>query len=155
MGAGADAAAARCGNHAPMHYQALSARTVGEAMHPGVLDCAPETPLREVARLMARFRVHAIVVVGDSGRARGLVSAFDVLTAIDGGDVDAQTAADLAEAPLVTVRREEPLRRALHLMRAAGTSHAVVVAREGGVPLGVVSSLDFVRALAHEPQPVG
>ena len=44
---------------------ALDAITVDEAMHPGVLTCAPETPLRDVASAMARYRIHAVVVYSE------------------------------------------------------------------------------------------
>ena len=31
-------------------------------MHPGMISCPPETSLRTVARMMATYRVHAIIV---------------------------------------------------------------------------------------------
>jgi CBS domain-containing protein len=74
-------------------------------MHPGVLSCPPETPLREVARMMARFRVHAIVVFaeegagGERGVIWGVVSDSDVVAAAAAGDVDARTAGRAARTP--------------------------------------------------------
>jgi CBS domain-containing protein len=37
---------------------------VADVMHPGVLTCPPETSLPTVGRMMARHRVHAVVVTG-------------------------------------------------------------------------------------------
>jgi CBS domain-containing protein len=144
-----------------VEYETLSARTVGDAMHPGVLTCPPETSLREVARMMARFRVHAIVVssddpVGDGqGGVWGVVSDSDLVTAIDRGDVDALTAGGAARSPVVLVHPHEPLRRAAHLLREQGVMHAVVVSEPDARPVGVLSSLDLVRAVSLEPEPVG
>ena len=38
--------------------QALSTLRVMDAMHPGVLTCPVETPLRDVARMLAGYNVH-------------------------------------------------------------------------------------------------
>src|SRR3954463_4521414 len=60
---------------------------VEDAMHPGVLTCPPETSLWTVARMMASYSVHAIVVTdlddeGDSDeRAWGIVSSLDLTRA--------------------------------------------------------------------------
>src|ERR1043166_4277876 len=45
----------------------LDEATVADTMTNGLISCAPETPLRNVARLMARYSVHAIFVF-DFGR---------------------------------------------------------------------------------------
>ena len=70
--------------------------TVGEAMTPGVLTCTPDTELRDVARMMARYHVHAIVVFGpDQLAAWGVLSDLDLVGAI-GTVSDAGTIAVLA-----------------------------------------------------------
>ena len=53
-------------------------------MTPGVLTCLPVTPLRDVARMMARHHVHAIVVFGTDDRLHpwGVVSDLDLISAI-------------------------------------------------------------------------
>ena len=55
----------------PKHAEALRAFQVRDAMHVGLIKCPRETPLAEVARLMAVHRVHAIVTVGAEDRALG------------------------------------------------------------------------------------
>jgi CBS domain-containing protein len=126
-------------------------------MHRGVLTCAPSTPLRQAARQMSRFRVHALVVCDEqepeAGGVLGVVTLADVVAAIDRGDLDRTSAGAGTGTLLVTVRPEEPLRRAAHLMRSAGVSHAVVVDGPGRKPVGVLSTLDLARALAAEPEP--
>ena len=56
-------------------FSELRTGTVGEVMTPGVLTCLPVTPLRDVARMMARHRVHAIVVFGTDDRLHPGVSS--------------------------------------------------------------------------------
>ena len=128
----------------------LRTGTVGEAMTPGVLTCLPVTPLRDVARMMARHRVHAIVVLGMDDRLRpwGVVSDLDLVGAI-GANANAGA---VAASPVVTVTPEVPLEHAAALMTEHQTSH-LVVETDGGLPVGVISSLDLARALAAEGDP--
>jgi CBS domain-containing protein len=135
-----------------MTYATLSARTVANAMHVGVLTCSPTTPLREAARTMARHRVHALVV--SDGRPHGVwgvVSDGDVLAAVVRGDIDTLTAGGSARTPLVTTRGTEPLRRVAGRLREAGATHAVVV-DDRDEPMGILSTLDLARAVAQEPE---
>lgn len=138
-----------------MTYATLSARTVADVMHHGVLTCAPETPLREAARTMARYRVHALLVGGDEpGRGVwGVVSDVDVLAAIDRGDLAEMTAGGSARSPLVVVHGTDPLRLVARRLREKRTTHAVVVGERDDEPVGIVSTLDLARAVAAEPDP--
>src|SRR5262252_7474271 len=92
----------------------LRSGTVGEAMTPGVLTCLPVTPLRDVARLMARHCVHAIVVFGSDDRLHswGVVSDLDLITAIG----THANAGSVAASPVVTVTPELALEHAAVLM---------------------------------------
>jgi CBS domain-containing protein len=49
--------------------RSLDTARVGDVMHPGVVTCAPDTPIWLVARCMAEHRVHCIAIagVGESG----------------------------------------------------------------------------------------
>ena len=132
--------------------------SVDKAMHPGVLTCPPETPLRDVARMMARYRIHAVVVFSEDDESEevpgvwGVVSDVDLVTAavaVDG--VEGRTAGGTARSPLVTIGREETLKRACELMKQHGATHVIVVSPSSERPLGIVSSLDVARAIALEP----
>ena len=41
--------------------------TVVDAMRMGVVSCPPDTPIREVARIMATYRIHCVVVAEVAG----------------------------------------------------------------------------------------
>jgi len=126
---------------------------VEDAMHAGVLTCPPETPLRTVARMMASYSVHAIVVTdldaeGDPrDRAWGIVSALDVARARASGASE-PTAGGTASTDVVTVSSGDPLSRATELMIEHGTEH-VVVDDASGRPVGIVSTRDLAAVLAR------
>lgn len=132
-----------------MHSE-LRTGTVGEVMTPGVLTCLPVTPLRDVARMMVRHRVHAIVVFGTDDRLHpwGVVSDLDLIGAI-GTEANAGS---VASSPVVTVTPELALEHAATLMAENETTHLLVTS-DKGLPVGVISSLDVAGALAAEGDP--
>ena len=127
---------------------------VGDVMTEGLISCAPSTPLRAVARLMATHRVHSVFVFDygheddENVELWGLVSDLDLVAAA-WVDVDAQTAGDSAVTPLVYVSRDDDLRHAAQLMAESGVSHLAVVDPLTQRPVGVVSTLDIARAVAR------
>ena len=131
-------------------YTELGTGTVGEAMNPGVLTCLPVTPLRTVARMMARHRVHAIVVFGTDDRLHpwGVISDLDLVGAI-GTHANAGT---VAASPVVTVTPDSTLVNAAKLLAEHETSHLLVI-NDAGLPIGVLSTLDVARAFAVEAGP--
>jgi CBS domain-containing protein len=135
-------------------FVSTATTTVEEAMHPGVLTCDARSSLRAAVRMMARYRVHAIVVErsDEAGEPRAwrLLSEADVIAAA-AADVDGRSAGDAARTPVVTVARNASLREAAVLMTRRGVTHAVVVSTATGRPVGVLSALDMARALALEP----
>ena len=127
-----------------------------DVMHPGVISCPSETPLRTVARMMAGYRVHAIIVHGHEteplpdGSLWGVVSDVDLIAAARDPDFDRHTAAGLAATPVLQVATVDPLLRAVQLMVEHEVSHLIVVERHSERPIGVVSTLDVARALAGD-----
>jgi len=124
---------------------------VGDAMHAGVLTCPPSTSLRTIARMMAQYGIHAVVVTlpddeGDGELAWRVVS--DLALARHAAELDDTSAGGAATEPLVTVHPGDPLARAALLMAEHGTNHLVVVDDPGRPPVGVISTLDLARAFA-------
>ena len=134
--------------------RALTEIAVGQAMHPGVLTCPPETPLRDVARMMARYRIHAVVVFSEDEEGEeqpavwGVVSDADLVAAAAVDHVDERSAGGTARTPAVTVAADDTVARAARLMSREGVTHLVVVSPSGGRPVGVVSTLDVASAIA-------
>jgi CBS domain-containing protein len=140
---------ATAATHTP---RTLAATRVADVMTRGVICCRPDTPLREVAAIMARERVHAVYVFVPDGvdaepRLWGLVSDID-LVAAGRADIDALTARDASVTPLVSVRDDDTLDRAAQLLSENGVSHLAVVDPFSRLPVGVLSTLDVARHLA-------
>jgi CBS domain-containing protein len=125
--------------------------TVGEVMHRGLIASVPQTTVLEVAEVMARNRVHCVVVEGlsrdVSGQERlvwGILSDLDLMKALAAGRTDA-TAGELAATEIVTVDPSEQIADVALLMAEHESTHLVVT--EGGRPVGVVSSLDVAQGV--------
>jgi CBS domain-containing protein len=120
---------------------------VRDCMHHGFLSCACDTPLGEVAALMAKHRVHAVGVNAPDGRGPvGFVSDLDIAAAAAGGEQP--TALQSAASQSVTVSADDSLHRAAQLMSEHGVSHLIVVDAASGHPAGVLSTLDIASAYA-------
>jgi CBS domain-containing protein len=137
---------------------AFETGTVGDAMSRGVISCAPETPLRVVARMMTTYGVHAIFVFEYAGHDDALhlwavVSDLDLVAATR-LDLDTLTAGATAVTPLVSVAADSSLEEAGSLMAQYGIAHLAVTEPGSRRPIGVVSTLDIARAIAagHGPR---
>jgi CBS domain-containing protein len=132
----------------------LAAVEAGDAMHTGVFTCPPSTPLVDVARMMTRYRIHAVVVTHDEpdeddpAGVWGVVSDLDVASAAAVDDVHDRTAGGTAHTALVMVYPDDPLLRVAELMKQHHVTHALVVARETERPVGMLSGIDVARHLA-------
>jgi CBS domain-containing protein len=129
----------------------LGQTRVEEVMHRGLVTCAPGTPLRVVARILAAHRIHAVVVA--DGRAHeqagvwGVVSDVDVVTRLASASGEG-TAGSAAELPPCVVAPEDTLEHAVRLMAEHRVAHLLVADPASGRPLGVLSTLDVAEALS-------
>jgi CBS domain-containing protein len=127
--------------------------TVGDAMHPGVVSCPPDTPLLAVAALMSMHGIHSVFVFDDDdGRGPGdaylgIVSDLDLVAAA-GVLGDTRTAGQSAVTPILTVTTEDALGHAARLMVENSLSHLSVVDPSTGHPVGVISTIDLARVIA-------
>lgn len=133
---------------------------VADVMHPGILTCSRETPLRSVARMMAAYDVHAIVVFGrleTSGEAQlwAVVSDLDLVGAALAGDLDGHTAETIASTPVLLVSGRESVDEAARRMVENATTHLIVIEPDTRQPVGVISTLDIAAALAGTEVRVG
>lgn len=114
-----------------------------------MLSCDPATPLLTVAQQMAGEGVHAIVVVGDHGPGRrptGLVTESVLLR--HATDAHRFTAGEVAHRDVLELFADEPLASVARRMAGHGVTHAVVLERPGGPPIGVLAASDIVRVIA-------
>jgi CBS domain-containing protein len=140
-------------SHGSYLMPAFEHATVADAMHPGILSVSPGASLTEVARMMATRHVHCAAVMGlsheDGGESLvwGLISDFDLVKACLGGEPE-QTAATLAQKPMISVEPSTPIGEAAELMLAQGEAHVIVIEPGTRRPIGILSTLDVAGILA-------
>jgi len=103
-----------------------------------VLSVGPEHTLREAARLMARRRVGAAVVLDPDGQGPGIITERDLLDSIGAGqDPDAERVRDHLTADIVFAAPDWSLEEAAVAMVRGGFRHLVVT--DGAEITGVLS----------------
>jgi CBS domain-containing protein len=133
------------------HAPRLAHVRVSDAMHHGVLSCAPDTPLAAVATIMAEHRVHCVVVDDPGVPGAGtwtVVSDRDLMAAATADRIDEPAAGSVAGTSVPRIGSAEPLTRAAQIMAEHDVSHLIVVGEATGRPEGVLSSLDVAMVLA-------
>ena len=122
-------------------------------MHNGLITCKPNATLGEVAVLLNKHRIHALVVADDNGQALGIISDFDLLAgewlSSDSESLDTMrtlTASDLMSQPVDSVETNISLAEAVQTLIKKDISRLLVT--EKGKPVGVISLSDFVASVA-------
>jgi CBS domain-containing protein len=141
---------------------------VQQLMSREVVTVAPETSLKEVARLLTQHRISGLPVCDREGRVVGVVSEADILRKEEGlspepagllgwlfekADVEgarllARNAAEAMTSPAVTVSPTATVADAARLIVTRSINRLPVV--DGGRLVGIVSRADLVRAF-HRP----
>lgn len=142
---------------------------VRDIMRQDVITVRPETPLKEVARLLVDHRISGLPVVDAEGHVLGVVSEGDLIVkergseterprllgALLGGDrlraelakVEARTAGDAMTSPPITIEPGAPVRAAAALMVERQVNRLPVV--EDGRLVGIVTRADVVRTFVR------
>lgn len=130
---------------------------VRDLMRPNIISCPPGTPLAEAANMLARHRVHALIVSDAAGLPLGVVSDLDLLAggwmSHDAGSAAAHavTAGQLMQAPVAVIDASAPASEAAARLRREGLHRLVVTDMDR--PVGVISVADLVRGLAPPGNP--
>jgi CBS domain-containing protein len=125
---------------------AISHATVGDVMSRGVVTCAPDTRLPEVAATMAAHGFHAALILAPEGGRALVISDLDLIRAALSTELG-RTAADLAREPILTIAPSTPLDDAVAVMAKQDLAHLLVAQPGAAWPVGVLSSLDVVAVM--------
>jgi CBS domain-containing protein len=140
---------------------------VEQVMTRDVVSVAPDTSLKEVAKLLVDNRISGLPVCDGDGGVLGVISEADILRKEEGIDpafprllawllrrldgdlskIEAHTAADAMTRPALTVRPSQQVAEAAWMMVDRNVNRLPVVA--GGKLAGIVSRADLVRAFAR------
>ncbi|MFC8272712.1 CBS domain-containing protein [Streptomyces sp. NPDC057271] len=118
-------------------------RSVADLMTPTAVSVRPDTPLKEIARLLDEFDITAVCVVDEANHPLGVVSERDLVRhqATGGGG---NSAGELMSSPAVPARPEWNVVRAARVMDRRGIKRLPVVDEEG-VVVGVLSRSDLIQ----------
>jgi hypothetical protein len=124
------------------------ARTVQEIMNRELFAIRPELPVAEVRGVFRSLRVGAAPVLDGAQRPLGVLSVRDVL---DGDG----TVGERMTRPAICVGASTSIEEAARRLARTSMHHLIVVDGTGAA-VGMVSTLDFLRALlgmpAHHPE---
>lgn len=122
-----------------------SSALVSSVMKRTTVSVVPSTTLREVAEILVREDIGAVVVKGESGPA-GVVTERDLVRAVEEDlDLQADRASDSMAVDLEVVAPDDDLAAAARLMVDGGIRHLPVV--DGDEVVGMISIRDVLAAL--------
>ena len=128
---------------------------VKDLMHKGVLTCKPTASLGQVAAMLTKHHVHALIVADSAEVPLGIITDFDLLAgewlSVDKESLDTMrkmTARDLMTSPIESIEAETPVEEAAKRMIEKQVHRVLVTA--DSEPVGVISISDFVRDIAAQ-----
>ncbi|NEO36411.1 MAG: CBS domain-containing protein [Moorea sp. SIOASIH] len=151
------------------------AKTVAEVMSHDPIVVQPETPIKEVIKIIAEQSISGLPVVNEAGKLVGVISETDLLWQETGVEppvyimfLDSviylenparydqelhkalgQTAGEVMTGHPMSIKPDQPLRKAAKLMQEKSIHH-LPVTDEADQVIGILTSGDIVRAMAAE-----
>ena len=105
-----------------------------------VASVSPSAPIRDVADVLAEYRISGVPVVDEQGQMLGLVTEADLISK------QGKTAADIMSPRVVTVREMTPVDEVAQILTSNRFKRVPVMRDERLV--GIVSRADIVRMMA-------
>jgi CBS domain-containing protein len=122
---------------------------VRKAMNSGIVAISEEANLEGVYHALVSHRVHAVLVVGaEHGTPLGWATADGLLEYVD-KDRSLVSATDAITERPHWIEVRATVRDAINRLSEVGTTHLLVVEREGEFPVGTVSNLDLAAFLGR------
>jgi len=129
-------------------------KIIREVMHRGVVSCKVDARADQIAMIMLKNNVSALVVIDEHLDACGVVTKTDLI-ACYGKDLSTIMAEDIMSSRLSTVSPDTPVPQAVQQMLDRKI-HQLVIVTQGGShrrPVGIFTSGDAVSLMAGESGP--
>jgi CBS domain-containing protein len=130
-------------------------KSVKDLMHIGLIACPPDASLGQVATLLTKHHVHALIVAEQNDEPLGIISDFDLLAgewlSVDKESLDTMrrmTARDLMTSPIESIDADTPVEEAAKKMIEKQVHRMLV--EEDDKPVGVISISNFVASIAAQ-----
>lgn len=138
-----------------MSQAAETTPTVGQLMSPDPITVHEGALLADAVRLLEEHEVSGLPVVDGDGVLVGMLSQTDVLHARATEHLWSRwpglRVRHLMHSPVLTADPQMPMDEAARLMEHGHVHRLVVVSEDQARPIGIISTSDLVRALAHRP----
>jgi CBS domain-containing protein len=110
------------------------------------ISVTPETPVVEIARIMAARRIGAVLIVTGSGQVAGILSERDIVKAVADrrNGIRCLAAEEIMTREVIMVGADTPVEAALEIMDQGYFRHLPVCDTDGTL-LGIVSIRDLVK----------
>ncbi|WP_340384414.1 CBS domain-containing protein [Streptomyces sp. SS7] len=130
------------------------ARIVGEVMTVDVVEAHPETPFKDVVRLLDRHRISGLPVLDHDDKVVGVISETDLIRHQASRPVArAVTARELMSTPAITVHPEQRIADAARLMERRGVERLPVVDEEDRL-IGIATRRDLLRVFLRTDEEI-
>jgi len=110
------------------------------------ISVTPETPVVEIARIMAARRIGAVLIVNASGQIAGILSERDIVKSVADrrNGIRCLAAEEIMTREVIMIGPDTPVEAALEIMDQGYFRHLPVCATDGTL-LGIVSIRDLVK----------
>jgi CBS domain-containing protein len=110
------------------------------------ISVTPETPVVEIARIMAARRIGAVLIVTASGQVAGILSERDIVKSVADrrNGIRCLAAEEIMTREVIMVGADTPVEAALEIMDQGYFRHLPVCDSDGSL-LGIVSIRDLVK----------
>lgn len=129
--------------------------TVAELMTPDPIVVSESTSLDDAVRLLEEHEISGLPVVDADGVLVGVLTQTDVVRARAVAHLwhrwPGLRVRHLMHSPALTADASMTMEEAARVMERAHVHRLVVVDEDQTTPIGIVSTTDLVRALAHRP----
>ena len=129
--------------------------TVGDLMTPDPIVIADGASLDDAVRLLEENEISGVPVVDADGLLVGVLSQTDIVRARAVAHLwhrwPGLHVRHLMHSPALTADRRMAMEEAAQIMERAHVHRLIVVDEDQLKPIGVISTTDLVRALAHRP----
>jgi CBS domain-containing protein len=133
----------------PGHRDPLLDLRVADLMTPGCVVISEAASVADAASTMARYRVHAVLVVGArNGTPLGWITHRGLMGWI-GRDRSNARASDAITEQVRAISAEARIHTARYALSQAGTTRLLVRSRPDQLPEGVLSDFDLALAVGR------
>ncbi|MCA3363665.1 MAG: CBS domain-containing protein [Roseomonas sp.] len=110
------------------------------------ISVTPETPVVEIARIMAARRIGAVLIVTASGQVAGILSERDIVKSVADrrNGIRCLAAEEIMTREVIMIGPDTPVEAALEIMDQGYFRHLPVCDKDGTL-LGIVSIRDLVK----------